>query len=445
MEAIRSRDLGPVGDGASCVEHRRNAPVNRPPSAAPAGTKPEDPADGAPVRFDPNRVPAVDVLRGFALLGVCMVNAPVIAGAWNLGSQPGAAFADRLAAWLVTALFTSKFYLLFAFLFGYSFTLQMHAADRDRAPFKRRVGRRLLGLFLFGLAHAVLLYPGDILMTYAVLGLVLFAARGLRTHTALRIAALLVLFLTVVFLAVGVLALTVDDPGRGATTASTARVTAAYRGDPLSVVLTNVRLYRAALGSAVLYSGHLLAAFLVGFAAGRHRLLERHGVPARRARAVIRRLLVAGLLIGVPGSVFTAMCAYGPLDSHLYYFGQAAGILTAPALATAYGCALLILQQKRVGQWLRLFLGPAGRMSLSNYLTQSLVLAFVFTGYGLGWYGRVGPAVLVFGCLVLYVLQLAVCAWLMTRFRYGPAELLLRRVTSGRRGIRPARRNVPGT
>lgn len=414
-------------------------PRQAPADVGSPATPPEYPGGAAP-GSSADRVPQVDVLRGFALLGVLLVNAPVIAGAWNLGSQPGAAFTDRLATWLVAALFTSKFYLLFSFLFGYSFTLQMRAADRGGVPFAGRHGRRLVGLFLLGLAHAVLFYPGDILMTYAVLGLVLFAARGLRTRTALCGAALLILFLTAVFLAVGVVALTLDNPGQDATTAAAARDAAAYRGDPSSVVLTNIRMYRAALGSAVLYSGHLLAALLVGLAAGRHRLLDRRGGPAR---AVTKRLMVTGLLIGTPGGVFAAMCAYGPLDSRLYYLGQAADILTAPALATAYACALLTLHQGRYGPWLHRILGPAGRMSLSNYLAQSLVLATVFTGYGLGWYGRVGPAVLTGGCFVLYALQLVVSAWLMARFRYGPAELLLRRVTGGWSGFSPARRNIP--
>lgn len=415
-------------------------PVGRPTAREPSPRPLEHRADRAASRPGSVRIPEVDVIRGFALLGILLVNAPVIAGAYGLGSQPGAAFADRLAAWLVTALFTGKFYLLFSFLFGYSFTLQMRTADRDGSPFTARHGRRLLGLFLLGLAHATLLYPGDILMTYAVLGLVLFAARGLRTRTALRVAASLVLFLTAVFLAIGILALTLDDPGHSTTTAA-ARTAAAYRGDPASVILTNIRMYRDALGGAVLYSAHLLAAFLVGLAAGRRGLL---GWLDDRARKVTRRLLVWGALIGVPGSVFAAMCAYGPLDSRFYYLGQAADILTAPALAAAYGCALLMLQQGRYGPLLRRALAPAGRMSLSNYLTHSLVLAFVFTGYGLGWYGRVGPALLAGGCLVLYALQLVCCAWLMARFRYGPAELLLRRVTVGRSGGHPtARRNIP--
>ncbi|NJP14545.1 DUF418 domain-containing protein [Streptomyces thermoviolaceus subsp. thermoviolaceus] len=372
-----------------------------------------------------------------------MVNAPVLAGASDLGTQPGAPLADHVAAWLVTALFTTKFYLIFSFLFGYSFTLQMRAAERDHVPFASRHGRRLLGLFLLGLAHAVLLYAGDILMTYAVLGLVLFAVRGLRARTALRAAALLVVFLAAVFLAVGVFVLTLHAPERSAAGVSAAREAAAFRGGPLSVVQANVRAYRDTLGGAILYSAHLFAAFLVGLAAGRHRLLERLDEPTQRTRLVIRRLLRTGVLAGVPGGVFTAMCAYGPLDSRLYYLGQAVDLLTAPALATAYVCAVVTLLQGRFGPRLRRALAPAGRMSLSNYLSQSLVLALIFTGYGLGLYGRVGPAALVAVCLGLYAAQLAFSAWLMARSRYGPAELLLRRITLGRHAWRTARGLVP--
>ncbi|MDR6981210.1 uncharacterized protein J2X68_007952 [Streptomyces sp. 3330] len=387
----------------------------------------------------PPRIPQIDALKGFALLGICVVNAPILAGAWDLTSGPGTTAADRTIAWLVTALFTTKFYLIFSFLFGYSFVLQEAAADRDGICFARRHGRRFLGLFLIGLAHAALLYPGDILMTYAVLSVALFAARRLGTRTILRTAALLVVFLTAVFLTVGVTVLRLDDPGRVTeAAAATARRIAAYRGGPLSVVHANITAYRETLGSAIVYAVHLLAAALAGFAAGRRGLLKEPGASRARTSAV-HRLLVTGLLVGLPGGVLTAMCTHGPLDGRFYYLGQAADILTAPALAAAYAAALLLTLRGRHGPQIARTLAPAGRMSLSNYLMQSVVLAFVFTGYGFRLYGTVGPAVLTGACVALWALQLAFSARLMAFTRYGPAELLLRRMTLGRTVLRAVR------
>ncbi|MFJ2257228.1 DUF418 domain-containing protein [Streptomyces sp. NPDC087844] len=377
-----------------------------------------------------SRLPQIDVLRGFALLGICMVNAPVLAGAWSVTAGPAATPLDRTATWLVTALFTTKFYLLFAFLFGYSFVLQEEAAARDGAPFARRHARRLLGLFLLGLAHAVLLYPGDILMTYAVLGALLHSLRRLDTRALLWTAVALVAFLTAVFVVVGVLVLSLDDAGQVLDPVLQARQAAAYRGGIGSVVHANITAYRQAFTGALLYGPHLLAAMLTGLAAGRRGWLD----PARlTAVSPARgRLLTAGLLIGLPGGVLTAMCSHGSFGARYYYLGQAVDILTAPLLSAAYATALLSLLRGRYGPAIVAALAQGGRMTLSHYLLQSAVLAFVFTGYGLARYGSVGPAALACGCTVLWTAQLALSASLSARIRYGPAEVLLRRITGGR-------------
>lgn len=125
------------------------------------------------------RLLEVDALRGFALAGILVVNLMTTAG--PPGARGGLAAvhaADGAVEWLVVLLAQSKFYLLFSFLFGYSFTLQMDSAERAGARFAPRMSRRLAGLFVLGIAHAVLLYTGDILMIYALLGLVLLAARN---------------------------------------------------------------------------------------------------------------------------------------------------------------------------------------------------------------------------------------------------------------------------
>ncbi|MFD7622339.1 DUF418 domain-containing protein, partial [Streptomyces sp. NPDC059802] len=125
------------------------------------------------------RILEVDALRGFALAGILVVNLMTTAG--PPGARDGLAgvhAADGAVQWLVVLLAQSKFYLLFSFLFGYSFTLQMDSAARAGARFVPRMSRRLAALLVLGFAHAVLLYTGDILMIYALLGLVLLAVRN---------------------------------------------------------------------------------------------------------------------------------------------------------------------------------------------------------------------------------------------------------------------------
>lgn len=373
----------------------------------------------------------VDVLRGFALLGILLVNVSAMAGP-HLGpaDELYVSRVDEMARWLVTTLVSAKFYLLFSFLFGYSFTLQRSSAARAGVPFAPRHLRRLGGLLLLGLAHGILLFPGDVLTVYAVLSLALFAARDIAPRTAVRAAAVLIAVVAFCLLLWGLFTLAYGVPPTPQEYDGALReAAAAHRGDIGSVVGANLEALRSALGWNILYGADMLAAVLLGLAAGRHRLLADTG----RHRAWLVQILVVALPVGLAGSAFMALGRNGPLDIRWYDVGSAVGVLTAPALTTAYACGLLLLLRTRPGRRVGPVLAGAGRLALTHYLTQSLVMAFVFTGYGLGWYGRYGTVSLVAGCFLLYAVQLAVSGPLLRRFRYGPVEWLLRTATLARR------------
>ncbi len=131
------------------------------------------------------------------------------------GGGPHTSGVDQVAYWLVMMFVQTKFYLLFSFLFGYSFTLQMDAAERDGAAFAPRMLRRLLALFVLGLLHAALLYPGDILATYAVLGLVLFATRSADPGRMWRAALWVYGVVAALYLLLGTLVALVDTGDDG--------------------------------------------------------------------------------------------------------------------------------------------------------------------------------------------------------------------------------------
>ncbi|MEU8789819.1 DUF418 domain-containing protein [Streptomyces sp. NPDC048643] len=379
------------------------------------------------------RVVEVDVLRGFALFGILLVNAQLTADPYTaFGGGPGASAVDRAAAWGVTA--TTTAYQLFSFLLGYSFVLDRRAAGPSDTASGLRHLRRTAGLFGLGLVHAVLLYPGDILMTYAALGLILYGLRDLAPRAAVRVAVCLVVGLAVLLLGYGLLTVALTEPVTPAQYAPRAADTvAAYRGGFGSVIGAHLRELPSALGANLMYAPDMLAAFLAGLAAAKAGLVERRG----RDRVWLRRTLVRWLPVGLAGGLVTAVCANGPLDSRWFLVGHAVSLLTAPALTASYACGVLLLAD--AVRPAADVLAASGRMALSHYLTQSLVLACVFTGYGLGLYDRVGSAAVLAGCVLLYGLQLTYGSWLMSRFRYGPAELVLRTVTLARRpGRAPA-------
>ncbi|WP_323369608.1 DUF418 domain-containing protein [Streptomyces alkaliterrae] len=379
------------------------------------------------------RILEVDALRGFALGGILLANVLVMAGPFALtGGRPEETGADLIAHWLVAALVESKFYLLFSFLFGYSFTLQTSSAERAGASFERRMLRRLLALFVLGVTHAVLLYSGDILTTYAVLGLVLFASRRASPERVWR-AALWLYGVIAVLLLLAAASATVPASEFGTAAEAQAEahaLTEAYRGGLADVVAANIRALPELLLGTLVAGGHVVTAFLVGFVAGRRRSLAGN-VSASR----LRRSCVIGGVVGVPGGVLMALGTVGPLSDQWEVPAFVLGLVAAPALSVAYASGLLLWFRTARGARVASWLAPAGRMALTNYLLQSLVMALVFYGYGLGLYGRTGAAAAVCGALVLYVTQSYVSARLMRRFRYGPVEWVLRAVTvAGRPG-----------
>jgi uncharacterized protein len=411
----------------------------------PTGSNPA-PLPHAPGAGALPREHAIDALRGFALLGILLVNAGSFASTYfGLGladpmfSRP----VDHAVRWFVALAFETKFYLLFSLLFGYSFALQMDSAARSGSAFVPRILRRLAGLLLLGLAHAWLLFSGDILVTYALLGLLLLPMRQLRPGTAVAMAAAL---LGLVSLAWGLLAWLMSlvppmDVPLAALHAKAQQAAQAYRAGALEAMAQRGRdMAEGVWFVLVSVQGPCaLAMFLLGLAAHRSGYLARAaGDPAR-----LRRWMLCCLPIGGAGALLyaTVQTSLVRQSDHVSSAALAVGLATAPFLTLGYVAALLwALQHSRSGKTLAAWLEPAGRMALSNYLLQSLVGALVFTAYGLALVGRVSPLAVLLGCVALYAAQLLLSRRWMARHAYGPVEWLLRAATLLRR---PAWRRTP--
>ncbi|WP_457582998.1 DUF418 domain-containing protein [Ensifer canadensis] len=377
-----------------------------------------------------DRIDGVDALRGFALLGILLVNIIAFASAFYGLEFPDPSFdtgLDRAVHFTVALFFEMKFYLLFSFLFGYSFTLQMRSAEKAGDTFVPRLLRRQAGLWLIGLTHAVLLFHGDILTTYAVLGIALMMLRTRSDVSLSRLARLLVIGAALAWFALGVAAI-LEPPvlERRAVTAMAGVTEAAFRGDWRSIIgqhLTELSSIWIILG--LLQAPSALAMFLVGLIAGRRQILSR----PEENRALCRRLVRLGLLIGLPGAVIYAYASVEMSDSPLALIGLAIGLLTAPLLTGAYVGGMVLFLESNAGRWLRDLLAPAGRTALSNYLLQSLICALIFHGYGFGLIGHVSPLETVSIALVIYAAQLGLSRWWLQRCAYGPLEWLLRLIT----------------
>ncbi len=361
------------------------------------------------------RVGSVDALRAFALIGIAVVNMPFLAG--PLGLLPDRTVADMIAAFVIAWLFASKFFLIFAFLFGWGVGIQQASAVRAGRDFGPRFFRRQCGLLLIGAAHAVLVFVGDILVTYALIGLLLYLLRGADDRQLLRYA--------LAGVAAGLASLALIAVVAGEATSLPIVSNPGYLGNFVDAVQARLFDLRYAFPFIVTFNGPLVfAAFCAGLVAARTGFLHRDHSLLVRLTAMRYRLLAAGALANLPfAAVATGMVAH-PVAALASVVSLA---LAAPLLSLAY---ILI-----VARWAdardRSAWTAAGRMSLTGYVLEGVLGGLVFNGYGLGWFGQLGTAMVTLVAVGVFVAVEVLCA-LWARFAgTGPLERLLRAITYG--------------
>jgi uncharacterized protein len=272
----------------------------------------------------------------------------------------------------------------------------------------------------------VFLYAGDVLTTYALTCLVLFWMRRVTDRTALRVAAVLY---AVVLASLVLSGLFLDSsallPSTEVAQANAAQSTAAMLGGWGDIIGDHLGgLPLLVLQALTLQGPTALAMFLLGMVAGRRRLLA--GV--RGDEPILRRIQWIGFPVGLTGS---ALFTFGGGTGHA--LAVAASVATAPLLSAAYVATLLRMMHSPRTAWIRAALAPAGRIALTNYLGQSAIGLLIFTGIGLGAAGSLSPLETMLLAFAVFGAQLGVSAIWLRRYRYGPAEWVLRWITNGHR------------
>ncbi len=373
----------------------------------------------------PRHIPQLDALRGFALLGILIVNAPFFFapdgnfGTYYLQTFPG--WQNRAAEFLVSWLFDGKFILIFSFLFGWGLHTQMGQGP----AFAPRYFRRLLGLFLIGLAHAVFLFVGDILVTYAILGVPLYFMRDLPVRRLIIITIVLwiVSIVSQASLGAAVMAFPTD------LSADYKSMVALHQtGSFMAIMVQRVHdLVGLYLITPFLLMPEVMGMFLLGLAAAK----TFGGEGGLETARPLARLLLKWLWL--PGITLNALYAFAN-NTVVFNAVVALGMRGAfvPLLTLTYiSAALFILDHPRAARAAR-FLGGEGRMSLSIYLGESVVMGFLALSYGFGLYGQISPVMALLVCIFVYTtLMIAANLWLRF-FRVGPMEWLLRSITEGR-------------
>ena len=394
------------------------------------------------------RIETLDILRGWALFGILLVNMTDDLP-WNyLLSRQWTGSAERVAYHLIEVFAQEKFYTLFSFLFGLGFAIQMGRAESRGASFVPLYSRRLLSLYLFALVQ-ILLVDGNQLQIYALLGFLLLLFRRLAIRTVLITALVCLLIFPARQAVTSIREQRRADPQAGQ---QMVRERADQLTEDRNWEKQDFRIHSqgsfaeiAAWHAPQIVRPHLsfpwvvswgmlgqeFPLLLLGFCAGRRRFFE--NLPPHLL--LIRKVMWWGLGLGLVG------CSIG----HIFWqFSDPAGpsltrplavllwAIGAPALCFFYASGIVLLTQRE--PWKRRLapLAAVGRLALSNYVLHWLVAMFVFYSYGLGLFGKFGRLPGLALVLVIFPLQVLWSRWWLRRFRFGPAEWFWRTLTYGK-------------
>lgn len=402
------------------------------------GSEHDLPSKAAPVAPS-ERIVLLDVLRGAALLGIFLVNfnklAAPVQGRGNSTMQAAIDFCCD-----------GSFYPLFSFLFGLGFALQIGRLESRGLPAARIYLRRLFVLLCIGLAHAVFLASGEVLRYYAVLGVPLLLIRRLPSWMLALILAACLLF-TVKLDLLRSLSSKVSIPAAWTFSSHEAEPSRARELERVELRAYQDGGYWEQVGirAQLVWDGArhfalipmyptIFAMFLAGLLASRMGVLQRPGAHL----PLLRSSVGVGLLLGLVGSfVFLlgpsiAYRGFQLVPPRILDFTGVFEVVGNLGLSLFYGAGLILLVDRRElwGRWLAP-LSPVGRMALTNFLMQSVIMVLIMGNYGLGLAFKLTLTALLPLKIVLFVGQVALSGWWMRRFRYGPAEWFWRAATYG--------------
>ena len=387
----------------------------------------------------PDRMDVIDILRGFTIFGILLVNMPLY-GWPNWGplramrtQLPGGPV-DEAASWFLWLFAEDKFYPLLSFLFGVGFSIQLARSDSRATDFVSVYRRRLLALLLIGLMHGFLLWPGDILVRYALMGFLLLPFRERSPKTVLMFGLILI------FIPITLLPIQQDVNQRAF--AHIVGTDADYKelwneslhayshGTFAKISLQRARAVAWSLSWPISWL-QILGLFLMGLYAGRREFFQN----LQAHLPVVRRAFWWALPLGMGGMLVRAGVLKLPnlLGPCLAGTGEeifdTIGYL---ALSSVYATSIILLAQHEAWKPCLRPLAAVGRMALSNYLFQSFVCTTLFYSYGIGLFGKVGPAAGLCLTIAIYICQVRLSLGWLRYFRFGPMEWVWRSLTYGK-------------
>jgi uncharacterized protein len=394
-----------------------------------------------------DRADILDILRGFALLGILLANSAVFSFYVMQNPEVKSGFStaavDKWLAWVHFAFIDGKFYSLFSLLFGIGFSIIFFRNKNAGRNGLTIFYRRLFILLLFGIVHCLLIWDGDILMFYAIVGMVLPLFTNVSDR-ALLITATCLLISPLIFDLLKVVSdgkLNVSKPFLDAAIARD-KVIGLSEENAGNWLLVN-KDYKHILdwNSSGIWFGwflrmdsnrpvKVLAMFLLGLYIGRHQIF----MQLHQFKPLLKKVQWFGWGLGIPAGILHAyfeldekrLPALAGLWDTLFY------ALNVAPLALGYAATIALWH---VNGKMKPLLNPlrhVGRMALTNYFMQSIMAITIYYGIGMGLGAKFGPALFMPVAIGVFILQVIYSKIWMTYFNYGPLEWIWRMLTYGK-------------
>ncbi|MCJ0908689.1 MULTISPECIES: DUF418 domain-containing protein [Mammaliicoccus] len=368
------------------------------------------------------RIFSIDALRGFSLLGILLMNILTFAYPYQI-INPFEFFQHQDGAWFkISSLFIiASFYPIFAFLFGYGLSIMYQNSLDKGLNYYPMITRRLLFLLLLGIIHGVFIFYGDILSTYALLGLIAIIFVRLKPQYTLIALSIGIGIFVLLYLLPMILLKDVTQIESFVGLQELERVNNILSSaDYVSIIGFNLKYFGMNIANAILVGPFsILPIMLFGIYA--HQINWFNKIKQHKNLYMVIGVVV--LILGLAIKMIQIVLE-GSVTSQLM-----SQMIGGPIVALSYIMFFVILCEDQTVRKILTPLQSIGKLSLTTYIMQSIICIIIFYGVGLNYYGKLPVLTIYIIGIVIYCVQLIVSYLYLLRFKQGPLEKLWRKVT----------------
>lgn len=368
------------------------------------------------------RIFSIDALRGFSLLGILLMNILTFAYPYQI-INPFEFFQHQDGAWFkISSLFIiASFYPIFAFLFGYGLSIMYQNSLDKGLNYYPMITRRLLFLLLLGIIHGVFIFYGDILSTYALLGLIAIIFVRLKPQYTLVALSIGIGIFVLLYLLPMILLKDVTQIESFVGLQELERVNNILSSaDYVSIIGFNLKYFGMNIANAILVGPFsILPIMLFGIYA--HQINWFNKIKQHKNLYMVIGVVV--LILGLAIKMIQIVLE-GSVTSQLM-----SQMIGGPIVALSYIMFFVILCEDQTVRKILTPLQSIGKLSLTTYISQSIICILIFYGVGLNYYGKLPVLTIYIIGIVIYCVQLILSYLYLLKFKQGPLEKLWRKVT----------------